>query len=252
MENNNPWVLLRASKAEQSEGLKQAKQAYARRPYGSEARQLGIAFLWLGRYTEAYEHFRSRIDSDPRSGDGDYGMAGVAKWCLGKPDEAVSEWRAGAKAKYARTAGLNIILPLLLYFAAVRQPKIFDRHLAETLIREKTGDIRINNWPGPIAKLVIDQISEAEFQNHCRGIRPGDDTSKNPFLGYNQQQTSNCLWEAEFYRSILALSHGGTLSDFKSSMWKLSDTSQPEWQDERNVFTVRIWHEEFFLARHEV
>jgi hypothetical protein len=96
---------------------------------------------------------------------------------------------------------------------------------------------------------VLHQISEAEFQNYCRGIRPEYDMSKNPFLGYSQQQTSNCLWLAEFYRSVLARRQEELHSGFKSAMRKLSDVSQREWQDERNVFTVRIWHEEFFLAR---
>jgi hypothetical protein len=218
-------------------------------PIGSEAMTLGVALLWLGRYGETWEHFHSVIEKGIRVGDGYYGMAGVAKWCLGRPDQAVLEWRAGLKAKYARASGLNVIMPLLLFFAAIREPRVFDRKLAEKLLLETTKDIRIRNWPAPIARLVLDQISEAEFQNHCLGIRPGD-SGKNPFARHNQQETSNCLWLAEFYRSVLALEQGA-LSDFQDSMRKLSDTSQSEWQDEKNVFTARIWCEEFFLVRYE-
>ncbi|HZQ46037.1 MAG TPA: hypothetical protein VFC07_03415, partial [Verrucomicrobiae bacterium] len=54
----------------------------------------------------------------------------------------------------------------------------------------------------------------------------------------------------EFYRSVLTLEQGG-VAEFQNSMRKLSDANQPEWQDERNVFTVRIWCEEFFIARYE-
>ena len=216
----------------------------------STTMELGVALLWLGRYAEAWQHFHSVIETAPQSGDNDYGMAGVAKWCLGKPDEAVLEWRAGLKARYARASGLGIRMPLLLFLAAVRQPKVFDRRSAEKLLQEKMADIRIRNWPGPIAGLVLGQISETEFQNHCLGINPGG-TGKNPFARYNQHEASNCLWLADFYRNILALEQGTSLSDFKLSMRKLSDTSQQEWQDEKNVFTVRIWCEEFFLARHE-
>ncbi len=249
MEYISPWPLLRAGKSEREQGLRRVQRAYSEDPSPSYSRTLGVALLWLGKYTEAWTHFRSVIETSPTAGDGDYGMAGVAKWCLGKVDEAVSEWRAGLKAKYARASGLNVSSPLLLFFAAIREPRVFDRKLAEKLLLETTKDIRINNWPAPIARLVLDQISEAEFQNHCLGIRPGD-TGKNPFARHSPQEASNCLWLADFYRSVLALEHG-TLSDFQDSMGKLSDTSQPEWQDEKYVFTARIWREEFFLARHE-
>jgi hypothetical protein len=242
--------LLRAGRAEQEQGLRLVQQAYTGQPFfASAAMTLGVALLWLGRYAEAWEHFHSVIETPPRVGDNDYGMAGVAKWCLGRPDEAVLEWRAGLKAKYARASGLGVRMPLLLFFAAIREPRVFDRKLAEKLVLDTTKDIRISNWPGPIARLVLDQISEAEFKNHCLGIRPGD-TGKNPFARHNQQETSNCLWLAEFYRSVLTLEQGA-LSDFQNSMRKLSDTSQSEWQDEKHVFTARIWSEEFFLARHE-
>ena len=250
MERVNPWPLLRGEKAEQEQGLQLARQAYNEQPYASEAMTLGVALLWLARYADAWEHFHSRIETASRAGDNDYGMAGVAKWCLGKPDDAVSEWRAGLKAEYARTSGLGVRMPLLLFFAAIREPRVFDRRSAEKLLRETTADIRIRNWPGPIARLVLDQIGEAEFQNHCLGIRPGD-MGKNPFTRHKPHEVSNCQWLAEFYRTTLALEHGKSISDFKGSMEKLSDTSQPEWQDEKNVFTVRIWCEEFFLARNE-
>jgi hypothetical protein len=250
MEYISPWPLLRGGTGERKEGLRLVQQAYADEPSPSHAREFGIGLVWLGKYAEAWAHFRSVIETSKTTGDGDYGMAGVAKWCLDKPDEAVLEWRAGLKTKYARASGLGVRMPLLLFFAAVRQPKIFDRKLAEKLLREATLDVRIRNWPGPIARLVLDQISEAEFQNHCLGIKPGD-TGKNPFARHKQYETSNCLWLADFYRSILTLVQRTSLSEFKRSMRKLSDTSDQEWQDEKNVFTVRIWCEEFFLARYE-
>ena len=250
MEHVSPWPLLRGGRDEQEQGLRLVQQAYTGDPFfGSAIMTLGVALLWLGRYAEAWEHFHSVIATAPRVSDSYYGMAGVAKWCLGRPDEAVSEWRAGLKAEYAGASGLNVGSPLLLFFAAVREPNVFDRKLAERLLLETTKDRRIKNWPAPIVRLVLDQISEAEFDNACRGIEPGI-TDKNPFVRHSPEQTSDCLWLAEFYRSVLALERGA-LSEFQDSMRKISDTSQPEWQDERNVFTVRIWHEEFFLARYE-
>jgi hypothetical protein len=250
MEYISPWPLLRGGQGEREEGLRLIQQAYIDEPSPSHAREFGIALVWLGKYAEAWTHFRSVIETSKTAGDGDYGMAGVAKWCLDKPDEAVLEWRAGLKANYARASGFGVRMPLLLFFAAVRQPNFFDRKLAEKLLQETTLDKRIKNWPGPIARLVLDQISEAEFQNHCLGMRPGD-MGKNPFTRHKPHEVSNCQWLAEFYRATLALEHGQSISDFKGSMEKLSDTSQPEWEDEKSVFTGRIWCEEFFLARYE-
>src|SRR6266478_4273177 len=114
-------------------------------------------------YAEAWKHFRSIIETDPRVGDNDYGMAGVAKWCLGEPQEAVSQWRAGLKAEYARS-GVTVRMGLLLYFVSVVRPEVFDQDEAKRLLLEKADDPRIRDWPGPIAKLILRQISEVSFK----------------------------------------------------------------------------------------
>ena len=250
MERINPWPLLRGEKAEQVRGLQQLQEAHAHYDNGSTIMELGVAYLWLHQYERAWEHFHNAIETFHIKGDAFYGMAGVAKWCLGKPDEAVAEWRGGLTAAYARASGLAVQMPLLLFFAAIREPGISDRTSAEQLLRELTTDRRIRNWPGPLARLILDDIGETEFHDHCLGIRPGD-TGKNPFARHSQQEISNCLWLADFYRNVLALKQSSSLSDVRRAMRKLSDTSQQEWQDENHVFTVRIWCEEFFLARYE-
>ncbi len=119
MESTSVWPLLRGAMGDREEGLRLAQRAYENEPSPSHAMQFGIALLWLGKYSEAWKHFRSVIETSKTAGDADYGMAGVAKWCLNKPEEAVLEWRAGVSAKYARSSGLNIRMPLLLFFAAV-------------------------------------------------------------------------------------------------------------------------------------
>lgn len=237
MEYINPWPLLRGEKGQREEGIRLAQQAYSKQPDSPpHIMQMGIALLWLEKYGEAWTHFRSKIESNPSmSGDGDYGMSGVAKWCVGKPEEAVLEWRAGSKAKYARASGLGIRMPLLLFFVSILEPNLFGRKLAEKLLREKTGDTRIKNWPAPIAKFVLDQIGESEFQAVCRARNP--------------QESSNRQWLADFYRSLMKYEPSNH-SAFKEAMHKVSDTSQPEWQ-EQNIFLTRIWSEEFFLARYE-
>jgi len=229
----NPWTLLRAGTVEQEAGLRTVQQAYAGQPHPSHAMELGVALLWLRKYASAWEHFRATIDADPaRSGDNDYGMAGVAKWCLGEPDEAVAHWRAGLAANYARASGLGVIMPLLLFFASVVKPETFDEGSARKLLLEKTKDLRIRNWPGPVARFVLAEIDE--LQNYCRGV--------------DEEETRDRQWLTEFYKSLIRRSHG-TISGFKDSMHKLTDTSQPEWQDEA-VLLSRIWNEEYFLARH--
>jgi tetratricopeptide (TPR) repeat protein len=211
------------------------QQAYAKQPDPSHSMELGVALLWLRKYASAWEHYRSAIDADPaRSGDNDYGMAGVAKWCLGKPDEAVAYWRAGLAANYARVSGLGVIMPLLLFFVSVVKPETVDEDSARKLLLEKTRDLRIRNWPGPIARFVLAEIDDDELQDHCQGA--------------DEQETRDREWLAEFYRSLLRRRQM-SVSGFKDSMHKLTDTTQPEWQDEA-VFLSRIWNEEYFLARH--
>lgn len=198
--------------------------------------ELGVALLWLGRYDEAWEHFCSSIDTSPRSGDSKYGMAGVAKWCLGEPREAVSKWRAGLKAKYAR-AGVPFQMPLLLYFTSVVRPDVFNPDEAKKLLEEMLTHPKIDRWPGPIVKFVLGRIGEDEFLRSRQSTNPVETASRSR------------PWLAEFYTSLVGRERMTPL-EFKNYMRKVADTSQPEWQEE-GVFTSRLWHEEFFLARHE-
>ncbi len=228
-------TLMRGSKTEQAEGLRLTREEYAEDPgSGSSAMELGVTLMWHGQYVEAWEHFHSIIETDPRVGDGDYGMAGVAKWCLGEPEEAVSQWQAGLKAPYSRTP-FGVYMGLLLFFASVVRPEVFDQNEARSLLREKLADPRSNKWPGTIAKLVLGQISEEELQRSCQSR-----TSK---------ETDGYVWKTDFYRHVLAYDRMTPLA-FADSMRKLTDTEQPQWQ-ENDVFGWRIWCEEFFLARFE-
>jgi len=162
-------------------------------------------------------------------------MAGVAKWCLGEPQEAIAIWRAGLDAKYARAAGLCVRMPLLLLFASILKPGFADRRFAEGLLLKLSKDVRINNWPAPIALLMLDRISEAQFEDHLRDSKP--------------QETRERRWLAAFYKGLVDYEPQGPV-EFKGLMRELSHTSRPEWQDEA-VLLSRIWNEEFFLARHE-
>jgi tetratricopeptide (TPR) repeat protein len=240
MESRSVWPLLRAEKAEQEQGLALCREAYARNPSASHIMQLGIALLWLKQYAQAWEHFSTIIERKAPKGTSNkhesfYGMAGVAKWCLGERREAIAEWISGLKAEYAGAAGLGVEMPLLLFFASVVSPELYDNAAARTLMLEKTKNVRIKTWPGPILQWILGQINGGEFLRHCQGRHKRD-------LRYN-------LWKAQFYRSLMQFERS-KISDFRESMHKLTDMQQPEWQDE-DEFLSRIWVEEYFLARHE-
>jgi hypothetical protein len=228
------WALLRGNKTAREQGLQLMRQEYAQDPNGISGVELGVALLWLGLYSEAHELFCSRIETDRTSIDSDYGMAGVSVWCLGQPWEAASYWHAGLKAPYARCAGLGIRIPLLLFFASVVRPEVFGQNEARKLLREKLRDPRIKTWPGAIAKFVTGKIGEAELTKSCQST--------------NKSDASTRQWLSDFYRNVIGHERM-THFAFMDFMHKLADTSQPWWR-EKDTFTSRLWHEEFFLARH--
>ncbi len=146
---------------------------------------------------------------------------------------AIAEWVLGLNAQYARSGGAK--MPLLLFFASVVSPELYDNASAKKLMLEKTKGVLIQAWPGPMLQWILGQIKDGEFLKHCQG-RDKRDLREN-------------LWEAEFYRSLMRFEQS-KISDFRESMHKLTDIQQLEWQDE-DVFLSRIWGEEYFLARCE-
>lgn len=236
MKSKSVWPLLRAGKAEREQGLELCREAYARNPDGSHTMQLGIALLWVKQYASAWEHFQAAIEKHPNKAfDSEFGMAGVARWCLGERREAVAAWVLGLKAKYAGSAGLGLSMPLLLFFASVITPEMYDIATSRKLMLEKSKDIRIKSWPGPIVQRILGQINDGEFLRHCQGR--------------DERDLRDNLWQAGFYRSLMQF-EASNISDFRESMQKLTDIQQPEWQAE-DAFLSRIWKEEYFLARQE-
>jgi tetratricopeptide (TPR) repeat protein len=236
MEITKPWQLLRGAKADQEAGLTLIRQAYIEEPTSSRTMELGIGLLWTAQYDSAGEHFEEAIARERRhAGDGYFGFAGVARWCLGNYADAVSKWNQGLKAKYARAGGLGVKMPLLLFFASVIHPNLYDNAAAIQLIREKATDTRIHCWPGPIAQWILEQITEGELLNCCQGR--------------HERDLRDNLWKFQFYKSLIKFGECGP-TVFKEAMHKWSDSSQLEWQNEHFLLR-RIWCEEFFLARYE-
>src|SRR3990172_9873043 len=99
----NSWDVMRTGATDQA--LRQLKEDFAEEPNASCIMELGVAYLWLGNYRSAWEHFYDVTLQFPNSISIFYSMAGVAKWCLSEPEEAVKQWRDGLRADFADAAG---------------------------------------------------------------------------------------------------------------------------------------------------
>lgn len=54
-------------------------------------------------------------------------------------------------------------IPLLLYFSSLRRPKVYKREKAIGLIEKHLESPWATNWPGPLGKFVLKQLSEEEL-----------------------------------------------------------------------------------------
>jgi hypothetical protein len=228
MKKLDPWDMLRGGKIEQ--GLTLLRQSYEREPLASEIMELGVAYLWVKQYEQAFKHFQHEIKTYTHTMDAFFGMAGAAKWCLNDPAEAVSQWLSGLDVQYADAAG-GIQNPLLLFTASILRPEIYSRKEAEGLLRERVADRRAENWPGPLAMYLLD----ASYLPELERIIGGD------------AEAPHLRWTLVFYQGILARVRGDG-SQFVQSMRETADISRCPDEDE---FLSRMWREEFFIARHE-
>jgi hypothetical protein len=233
-EHSSPWELLRRGAG--SAAMRLIREAYPETPTASEIMRLGIAHLWLRDYKAAVEHFQHAIRTHRSTIDKFYGMAGVSWWCTNwaSSGAAVRVWNSGLNAQYNDGAG-GVHLPLLMFVASILRYRVFPRSEAEQLLRERINDPRVKNWPGPLAKLVLDN------ENMLPAL----------YTGVHERDTKQRKWITRFYRTVLDY---GTESirwpDFQQIMREMSDTTLPEWADEKD-FTSLIWNEEFFIARNE-
>ncbi len=230
------WLMFKADQGHEEQLLRSCEEQYSADPVdGFRQVNLGTAYLWLRRYERAAEHYEAILKVAPAAGDDIFGMAGVAKWCLGEKKEAVALWNRGRRAKYSR-GGLTVAMPLLMLFASILDPESYDKAAAENLLREVVKNPLIRYWPGPIARMIVGEISETELSKELRG--------------YNEADSRGREWDLKFYRSLLDIGESRSLR-FKHAMREPTDLQRPEWQDER-YFSKRVRHEELFLARHEV
>jgi hypothetical protein len=228
-----PWQLLQAGY--DAEAIRRLREAYERDvTSASHIMTLGVAYLWVQDYLAAWKHFDSANQRRPKHAPF-FGMAGAARWCLDDPEASVREWRAGLKSGYADGAG-GVDLPLLLFFASVVKPELFDHREAENLLANRMENPLIHNWPGPLAEFVSGRIDVETLRRRCIGV---DDDS-----------TFICMWRADFYIGVLQRVSGNA-EHFQDMMRKTATTSPDDFDlAKRRRYLRKLWHPEFFIARH--
>jgi hypothetical protein len=230
---DTPWDLMRAGN--QTEALRRLREANEQRDATSEIIELGVAHLWLMDYSAAVEHFESANRRYPKHTDVFYGMAGIAKWCLNEPREAVGQWRLGLDCRFADAAG-GVGLPLLLFVASILRPDVMTRVEAEDVLRTRADDARIRIWPGPLAQFVLGRIDEAGCRRMCAGI--------------NESDTMLRRWRTDFYVGVLEHARGNP-GRSRELMRRTATTFDDDFDLTKKHYLGKLWNEEFFIARHE-
>lgn len=226
-----PWHLLRQGNAK--EGIAQILETYPKQPSVSNIMTLGVAYLWTADYEAAWNHFQHAIRNERWTHDSFFGMAGAAKWCMDEPDAAIKCWKSGLNCDYGDAGGASVGNRLLLFAASILRKDLIPLSESAALLREKIGDPRITSWPGPLLQFCLGKGN----------VDIGVEDTKSYF--YSR------LAIRKFYRCLLDVEDGILdWNEFRASMRELTDTSLPQFAEQR-VFTSLIWKEEFFIARHE-
>jgi hypothetical protein len=201
---------------------------------------LGVAYMWLADYGSASDHFQNSRRTSPTRGEGLYGFAGAAEWCLDNYSTAVVLWRAGLGAPYA-AEGVCFRSSMLLLLGSILRPGLLPRKEAEETLMEKAKNPRLKFWPGTLAQFMAGQIDRAALEaswvgnvaKFVRGVRP------------------DAKWLSQFYEEILEFGRGGlSVTEVRASLGSIVDLSQAEWSEHLN-FVHLLWNPEFFIARRE-
>lgn len=225
------WERMRLGDADGA--LDQMRVEFSCNPDSSHLISLGIGYLWCHKYKEAANHFTAAISSRPKYMDTIYAMAGVAWWCLDRRTAAVDVWRDGIGCEFQDPSGIGVVL--LLYFAAVLEPKLVTRAEVEAMLSKCLTLPQASIWPGALGKYLLHKCDRDELDSECNG-------------GYRDENMIR-NWYTAFYRGVIAYANGD-LGRYHIAMRDVADLSRPEWEV-RQFFFSAVWSEEFFLARHE-
>jgi lipoprotein NlpI len=130
----------------------------------------GICLLAMHRLEDALHDFQqvSELRADSEAG---FTMAGVTLWWLQRPREAVSFWRNALTAKYTDAAG-GVVVPALLYFAALRLADTALASEARTWLRKRWKPQLLRTWPGPVAGYLLNKVDEETFLINQTFLQP--------------------------------------------------------------------------------
>ena len=199
----------------------------------STAMELGAALLWTADYRSAYQHFCGFMDRYPLHCDIIYGMAGVAKWCLNERNEAVNYWQEGLKCNYTDPSGVHI--PLLLLFSSIIDSNLLSERDAVDIIVKYVNNPRACIWPGPLAELALNQLTEDQVRAKSIHVNPDE----------AERRRVDC----DFYINLIKHGHDRRHS-LANSMNAVSNLSWNDYTSSIHRFFGRLWQEEYYLARH--
>jgi len=162
-----------------------------------------------------------------------YEMAGTAKWCLGQPEMAVAEWLKSAECEYVDVAG-GVTPALLLYFASIAVPAVFETKRAVKMLEGRARDERAAVWPGAVAAYLAGLINLDELERN--------------YIGSDDSDTGLREWRARFYLASGDYSEGADRA-FPLRMQESATVTDSDFDPSSPDYLTKLWHCEFFLAR---
>jgi len=156
------WDIVKIGKYE--EACLAADREFAETQSLSPLRNKVFALLCLEKYDEVIRLSNDIIIKANGESDGDFVFLGVAHWLLGRYRDAVTVWERATDTKYTDAAG-GVGIQLLLFYASVKlqddKLKACALKQLQTLCKHPTA----NNWPGPLAGLVLGKLQEADVRS---------------------------------------------------------------------------------------
>lgn len=195
--------------------------------------QVGVAFMWLGRWESAANHFREFAKRRTHSTDVLPKFAGTALWCAGQCESAIEEWKQGLGADYTDASG-GVTIPLHLYFAAVACPTLLTTAEAERQLHRALAQPKVE-YPALLARVALGGLGKAEALQTAAACDPNG-TQVHP-------------WKLAFWEGVRFLA-SGKKQDFLREMDFVANVDWGDFDRDESNFIDRLWSSEFFLARH--
>lgn len=219
------WELFESGRYE--EAIRQLKEDCKRRDRAPDLGTAPVALMLLGRIADAQKAYERLIVDDSNSARW-FHRSGVVAWMTGKYKRAVSLWQQALKCGYS-DGGRGVHAPLLLYFAGVRRPRLFDASESMRMIESRAGHgpQDIWNWPRPLGWLVLGDVDEIELRSRL-------ESDPQPYTPY-------FLHQVDFYLGVLALAQGDRRR-YREKMEQCAVLIAPQC----------AFNEEYFLAQAEI